>query len=98
MCFVWTPTARRMETTGPSPMRLATWECRTEAEYQPSKQDGDIVWRFDMIHQVGVVPHDVCGSSPIIHGDFLYAGTTNGVDHTHAKVANPVGPQYPRFA
>ncbi len=64
----------------------------SEVDYQPSPQDGDILWRFDMIREVGVVPHDVCGSSPVLHGDFLYVGTTNGVDHTHAKVANPSAP------
>lgn len=60
--------------------------------YTLSPRDGDIVWRYDMIEQVGVVPHDVCGSSPCVHGDFVYACTSNGVDHTHRNVANPGAP------
>ena len=60
--------------------------------YQLSCADGDIVWRYDMIDQLGVVPHDVCGSSPAIHGDYLYACTSNGVDDTHRLVANPRAP------
>ena len=61
-------------------------------DYELSDQDGDIVWQYDMIKQLGVVPHDVCGSSPAIHGDFLYACTSNGMDHTHNVVANPKAP------
>ncbi len=61
-------------------------------EYELSEKDGDIVWHYDMIERLGVVPHDVCGSSPAIHGNFLYACTSNGMDHTHRNIANPKAP------
>jgi outer membrane protein assembly factor BamB len=57
-----------------------------------SQEDGDIVWRFDLIEKLGVVPHDVCGSSPTFLGDYLYVCTSNGVDDTHRNVANPSAP------
>ncbi len=57
-----------------------------------TQQDGDIVWRFDLIEKLGVVPHDVCGSSPTLLGDYLYVCTSNGVDDTHRNVANPSAP------
>jgi outer membrane protein assembly factor BamB len=60
--------------------------------YRLTKSDGDIIWQFDMIQRLQVVPHDVCGSSPILYGDNLYACTSNGVDDTHRKVANPSAP------
>jgi outer membrane protein assembly factor BamB len=63
-----------------------------ESDYELTKNDGDIIWQFDMIQQCGVVPHDVCGSSPALHGDYLYLCTSNGVDHRHEKVANPQAP------
>jgi hypothetical protein len=63
-----------------------------DSDYDLTPSDGDIVWRFDMIEQLGVVPHDVCGSSPAIHGDYLYACTSNGVDDTHVRVPNPRAP------
>lgn len=61
-------------------------------DYQPGPSDGDIIWQFDMIRQSSVVPHDVCGSSPAVHGNYVYACTSNGVDDTHRKVANPSAP------
>lgn len=64
----------------------------SDTDYELSRKDGDIIWQYDMIEQLGVVPHDVCGSSPTVHGDFVYACTSNGVDHTHGRVANPDAP------
>jgi outer membrane protein assembly factor BamB len=54
--------------------------------------DADIVWLFDTIGQCGVVPHDAASCSVLIHGDFLYTSTSNGVDGPHAKVVNPDAP------
>ncbi len=63
-----------------------------DSNYELSETDGDIIWRFDMIRSAKVVPHDVCGSSPAVHGDYLYACTSNGVDNTHRTVVNPSAP------
>ena len=60
--------------------------------YQLTKTDGDIVWRFDLIKELGVVPHDVCGSSPTQWGDCVYFCTSNGQDHRHEKMVNPKAP------
>jgi hypothetical protein len=60
--------------------------------YKLGKTDGDIVWRFDLIKEVDVVPHDVCGSSPVVLGDYVYACTSNGQDGRHRRVANPKAP------
>ncbi len=54
--------------------------------------DGDIVWQFDMIKELKVVPHDVCGSSPVLAGDYLYVCTSNGQDDQHKYVVNPQAP------
>jgi outer membrane protein assembly factor BamB len=54
--------------------------------------DGDMVWRYNMIKELGVVPHDVCGSSPVLHGDYVYACTSNGQDDKHERVVNPLAP------
>ena len=45
-----------------------------------------------MIEQLGVIPHDVCGSSPAVLGDYVYACTSNGVDDTHLRIPNPQAP------
>ncbi|MBN2270375.1 MAG: PQQ-binding-like beta-propeller repeat protein [Sedimentisphaerales bacterium] len=64
----------------------------SDAGYKLTAQDGDIVWQFDMIKEVAVVPHDVCGSSGLLHGDYFYACTSNGQDDKHKYVANPLAP------
>ena len=60
--------------------------------YELAGTDGDIVWQFDLIEELGVVPHDVCGSSPTQYGDCVYFCTSNGQDHQHAKMVNPHAP------
>jgi outer membrane protein assembly factor BamB len=57
--------------------------------YELGERDGDIIWRYDMIEELSVVPHDVCGSTPLLYGDFLYVCTSNGMDDTHKNMANP---------
>lgn len=54
--------------------------------------DGDIIWRFDLVAEVDVVPHDVCGSTLLLHGDLLYACTSNGIDGKHDRIPRPRAP------
>ncbi|MCX7045538.1 MAG: PQQ-binding-like beta-propeller repeat protein [Candidatus Sumerlaeota bacterium] len=54
--------------------------------------DGDIIWRYNFLTELGVIPHDVCGSTLLLHGDLLYACTSNGQDDKHKLVANPQAP------
>lgn len=62
------------------------------ADRVPGPTDGDIVWKFNMLTELNVVPHDVCGSTLLIVGDLVYACTSNGLDDKHNKVANPLAP------
>ena len=63
-----------------------------DSDYRLTKTDGDIIWQFDMVEEIAVVPHDVCGSAPLLHGDYLYVCTSNGQDNKHLYVANPLAP------
>jgi len=63
-----------------------------DSGYKLTEVDGDILWRYDLIQELGVIPHDVCGSSPLVHGDTIYTTTGNGHDDTHRRVANPAAP------
>ncbi len=56
--------------------------------------DADIVWRCDLIDDLGVRPHDTTSCSVLIHGDLAYLSTSNGVDPAHEKV---LAPQTPAF-
>jgi len=55
-------------------------------------RDADILWRFDPIDELGVVPHDAASNSVLIHGACVYAGTSNGVDEPHERAVNPEAP------
>lgn len=54
--------------------------------------DGDILWRYDLLTELGINGHDVVGSTLLLHGDFLYATTGNGIDDRHDKVPCPLAP------
>lgn len=77
---------------GPFVNEIEYMGVRRNADYKLGDTDGDIIWQFDMIEEVSVVPHDVCGSTPLLHGDYLYACTSNGQDDKHTYVVNPLAP------
>ena len=54
--------------------------------------DADIIWRFDLVKQGGVHPHDSPHASILIDGQFLYLNSGNGVDNTHRKIRRPDAP------
>jgi len=57
-----------------------------------NKSDADIIWRYDMITELPVRPHDAVSCAVLIHGDFIYAGTSNAVDLSHINVPYPDAP------
>jgi len=54
--------------------------------------DADIIWRFDMIDELSVVPHDAASCSVLVHDGVVYTGTSNGVDGPHKKMVAPQAP------
>jgi len=63
-----------------------------EAPGETSQTDADILWLFDLIKELGVRQHDSAHGSILVHGQFLYVNTSNGVDDTHRKIAAPDAP------
>ena len=61
-----------------------------DAKLEPT--DGDILWKYDLIPELGVILHDVCGSTLLLDGDLLNACTSNGIDDRHDKVPRPDAP------
>ncbi len=59
---------------------------------QPGPLDADIIWKFDLVADAGIWPHDAAHSSILIHGDHLYLNTANGVDNTHKRIRAPEAP------
>jgi len=56
------------------------------------QNDGDILWRFDMMEEVGSFPHNMSNSSPVVFGDLIYVSTSNGQDESHVNVPSPKAP------
>lgn len=61
-------------------------------EVDTEELDADIVWSLDMIEELGVFPHNLATSSPVIHGDLILLVTSNGVDEAHLEVPSPRAP------
>ena len=58
------------------------------------KIDGDIVWKIDMINELGVFPHNLATSSPTYDERLVYVVTGNGVDEGHLVIPVPVAPSF----
>jgi outer membrane protein assembly factor BamB len=58
------------------------------------KIDADFVWSFDMMEELGVFPHNLATSSPLVVGDLIYLITSNGVDEGHLNIPSPQAPSF----
>ncbi|MEO6740460.1 MAG: PQQ-binding-like beta-propeller repeat protein [Chthoniobacteraceae bacterium] len=57
-------------------------------------KDADILWRYDMMDELGVFPHNASNSSPLVLDDKVYVCTSNGQDWSHANVPSPNSPSF----
>ena len=69
---------------------------KNDGPYTEEKLTGpfnaDIVWRFDMIEEVGSLPHNLANSSPVSYGDLIFVSTSNGQDESHVNIPSPKAP------
>ena len=56
------------------------------------KENADIVWKLDMMEELGVHPHNLANSSPVVYGDIVYIMTGNGQDESHVRIPSPKAP------
>ena len=61
-------------------------------EADNEKGDADIIWKLDMMEDLGVFPHNLATSSPLVDGDLVFLLTSNGVDEAHLEVPSPRAP------
>jgi outer membrane protein assembly factor BamB len=54
--------------------------------------DPDVIWRYDMMEELGVMQHNMANASPVSHGDLIYVNTSNGQDESHVNVPSPKAP------
>jgi outer membrane protein assembly factor BamB len=57
-------------------------------------KDADIIWRYDMIDELGVFPHNASNCSILVVGDLIYVCTSNGQDWTHSNIPSPNSPSF----
>ncbi len=67
-------------------------EYQEETDKEPL--DADVIWSLDMIEELGVFPHNLATSSPVIAGDNIYVITSNGVDEAHLEIPAPRAPSF----
>ena len=58
------------------------------------KQEADVIWRLDMMKQLGVSQHNMANCSPVAWGDVLFICTSNGVDNSHVNIPAPAAPSF----
>ena len=51
-----------------------------------------VIWKFDMMEEVGSQPHNMSNSSPVSYGDLVFVGTANGQDESHVHIPSPRAP------
>jgi len=65
-----------------------------EDESYKGQTDADVIWKLDMMKDLGVFPHNMANSSPAILGDLIYLVTSNGKDENDEKVTAPKAPSF----
>ncbi len=61
-------------------------------EKSTRETDVDVIWRYDMMEEVGVMQHNLANASPVSHGDLIFVNTSNGQDESHVNVPSPKAP------
>jgi outer membrane protein assembly factor BamB len=65
-----------------------------QTEKHQERTDADIIWELDMIGELGVYPHFLATSSPLVVGDLVYVHTSNGPDEGGLDVPAPTAPSF----
>jgi outer membrane protein assembly factor BamB len=63
-------------------------------EAETSDIDQDVAWKFDMIGELDVFPHNLAAGNPLIVDDMLFTVTGNGVDEGHINIPSPTAPSF----
>ena len=54
--------------------------------------DVDVLWRYDMMEELGVMQHNMANSSPVSFENMIFVSTSNGQDESHVNVPSPRAP------
>jgi|GEM_PF-67321 len=63
-------------------------------EVNENLDEADILWKFDMMKELGVSPHNMSNCSILMVDDRLFVCTSNGVDEAHINLPAPDAPSF----
>lgn len=64
------------------------------SEANQNKDEADIIWRLDMMTELGVSQHNMCNCSLTCVNGVLFIHTSNGVDESHINIPAPKAPSF----
>jgi outer membrane protein assembly factor BamB len=62
------------------------------SEENENEGEADIVWKFDMMSELNVTPHNMSTCSVTSAGDLLFVSTSQGMDDSHQKIPDAKAP------
>ncbi len=65
-----------------------------QSEVRKGPTDADVIWKLDMMKELGVFQHNMANSSPVVWEDLVFLETSNGRDDSHEKVPSPSAPSF----
>ncbi len=65
-----------------------------QSEVYKGPTDAEIIWKLDMMKELGVYQHNMANSSPLIWEDLIFVETSNGQDDSHEKIPAPKAPSF----
>ena len=63
-------------------------------EKRTGPTDADVIWKLDMMKDLGVYQHNMANSSPVVWDDLVFVETSNGRDDSHEKIPSPKAPSF----
>lgn len=65
-----------------------------EQEAATTPEESDIVWRYDLMAELGSVQHNMACCSVTAAGNLLLVSTSNGIDGRHETIPAPQAPSF----
>jgi len=63
-------------------------------ELEQVAEEADVIWKLDMMNQLGVFQHNMCSCSITGAGDLLFINTSNGVNDAHNAIPRTEAPSF----
>jgi len=65
-----------------------------EGEKRTGPTDADVIWKLDMMKELGVFQHNMANSSPVVWEDLVLLETSNGRSDGHETIPAPRAPSF----